>query len=125
MPNDWEGSGAGGDHDVSVDCYDDEDCVTEGSGSGKLNAIDHDSDDEDVGSGDIENDDEDADTFEPVWPPWMNPSHSADKATHDITISDRTTMRPPPVIVTTGSGCVTAAAQLLTMCVTLVMLSLV
>jgi len=109
LPKDpeWEGSGISDDSE----CFDDEDCDDEGSGSGKINDIDgiYD-DDEDVedGSGYVgRHKEEEEDIFEPQWPPWMK-TPTSDEKEKDIFISDSTTMKPPMIYshgaVGAGSG---------------------
>ena len=60
-PND---SGYYGSGDTEVDCYDDEDCVTEGSGSGGKVRGHEDSEDGEGSGGYGEDEDEDEDSFD-------------------------------------------------------------
>jgi len=103
----YEGSGA------DPECFDDEDCYTEGSGSGVKNRYDDIEDNEGSGYSDDEDDDdeeEDTDEFEVQWPPWLNKDQKEDKP--DIIFQDpRTTLRPRPNVVvqtTAGAGKVIA-----------------
>ena len=103
----YEGSGA------DPECFDDEDCFTEGSGSGVKNRYDDIEDNEGSGYSDDEDDDdeeEDTDEFEVQWPPWLNKDQKEDKP--DIIFQDpRTTLRPRPNVVvqtTAGAGKVIA-----------------
>ena len=102
-PND---SGYYGSGDTEVDCYDDEDCVTEGSGSGGKVRGHEDSEDGEGSGGYGEDEEEEEDSFEPVWPPWVTsspkPPHHGDVVLAEDT--DQSTMRPPVIVRSGASG---------------------
>ena len=96
-PND---SGYYGSGEPSDDCYDDEDCYSEGSGSGGRSGEDvgDDEDSEDYdseGSGHhSEQQNNKQDKFEPEWPPWVIKASTAPPE-GDIVIEERTSLTPP------------------------------
>ena len=86
---------------MSDDCYDDEDCYSQGSGSGGRSGEDvgDDEDSEDYdseGSGDHSEEETDSqDKFEPEWPPWVIKGKTGAQAEGDIVIEERTSLTPP------------------------------
>ena len=85
---------------MSDDCYDDEDCYSQGSGSGGRSGEnvgdDEDSEDYDSeGSGqESEEDHNQQDKFEPEWPPWVIKARTGPPQ-GDIVIEERTSLTPP------------------------------
>ena len=85
---------------MTDDCYDDEDCYSQGSGSGGRGGDnageDEDSEDYDSeGSGHYSEQEQDKqDKFEPEWPPWVIKASTA-QPEGDIVIEERTSLTPP------------------------------
>ena len=107
-PND---SGYYGSGDGDPECFDDEDCdVTEGSGSGGKIRNDLDDDEDSEGSG-YDEDEDDEEVFEPRWPPFLTSTTVRPHQDIVLTEDDRTTMRPPVVIMSGGTGAVAGASR--------------